>query len=413
MSGERLLRVVPDEPARIGLEPVPAWGDSAWDVAETCRRAFSEGASLTVGLEEELILLEPATLLPADEIEEVLLRLEDARFTCELRSAQLEVVTPPRATVSDACREVRAARSYARERLAGFTRIGAAGVHPSSTLPIGVTDRERYRWIARDCPWTIREGLPAGLHVHVALRGPARALAVYNAARSYLPEIAALAANSPFLGGVDTGLASSRLKLNESFSRASVPPAFHTWGEYGDFVAWGTTGGHFQDASYFWWDLRLHPVHGTLEFRIADAQTRVEEVGAIAAVCQALVAWLASRYDAGETLPVHETYRIAENRWRGVRDGLGGAFADPKSGTPLAARTQVGALLASLEPFAEALGSRNELLAAWTLLAENGAERQRRIAAEHGLDEVVRRIADETEGADEDGALLRANEARG
>jgi glutamate---cysteine ligase / carboxylate-amine ligase len=233
---------------------------------------------------------------------------------------------------------------------------------------------------------------------------------VYNAARSYLPELAALAANSPYLGGCDTGLASARLKLNEELPRAGVPPAFRTWKEYADFVAWGVLGKHFADPSYFWWDVRLHPAHGTLEFRMADAQTQIEEAGALTSVCQALVAALADRYDHGEALAAHDTHRIAQNRWRAIRDGLDGAQVDLDSGASVPTRRRVGELLAWLEPFAEALGSRNELIAAWTLLAENGAERQRRIAAESelGVDAVIRSIADETEQA---ATLVRARVA--
>ena len=380
---------------RIG-SPHPAWAGAAPHV-EDCRRPFLRESSYTVGFEEETILLDPATLLPVNEVDGALVRLEDDRFTCELRSAQLEVVTPACVTVWDACRELRAARGFAVDRLAGFARLLTAGVHPSSTLPIEVTDRERYRQIAADCPWSVREGIPSGLHVHVAIGGSERALAIYNAARSYLPELAALAGNSPFLGGHDTGVCSSRLKLNEAFPRAGIPPLFRTWEEYAGFVSWGTTGGLFADASYLWWDLRLHPVHGTLEFRIADAQTRVEETGAVAAVCQALVAALAARHDAGDELPVHDSHRIAENRWRAARDGLEGSLVDLESGVPVPARDRIGRLLASLEPFAERLGSRNQLFAAWTLLAENGAERQRRLAAELGLDGLVLRLADETE----------------
>jgi glutamate---cysteine ligase / carboxylate-amine ligase len=399
MSGSSPPRTTPDQSARdgIGLGPSPAWAETVWEVAEGCRRAFSHPASFTVGLEEELILLDPTTLLPANEIEEALVRLEDDRFTYELRSAQLEARTKACATVSDATRELQGARLLAADRLAGFTRIAAAGVHPVSTLPIEITERDRYREIAAGCPWAVREGLPCGLHVHVAIEGAARALAIYNAARAFLPELAALAANSPFLAGRDTGLASSRLRLNEAFPRSGIPPAFHSWTEYAEFVAWGISGGHFPDQSYLWWDLRLHPVHGTLEFRVADAQTRIEEAGAVAAVCQALVASLAARYDAGDELPVHSSHRIAENRWGAVRDGLEGALADLDTGIPVAARTRIGAVLAALEPVAEVLGSRNELLAAWALLEENGAARQRRIASRDGLAANVRIVADETE----------------
>jgi carboxylate-amine ligase len=402
MSGTLPTLATPDQTVHggIGLDPPPAWSGAVWEVAEGCRRAFSHESSFTVGLEEELMLLDPATLLPANEIEEALVRLEDDRFTCELRSAQLEVRTAPRQTASDACRELHAARMLAADRLAGFARVAAAGVHPVSTLPIEITGRDRYHAIAAGCPWAVREGLPCGLHVHVAIPGAGRALAVYNAARGFLPELAALSANSPFLGGRDSGLASSRLMLNEAFPRSGIPPAFRSWTEYAEFVAWGMSSGHFPDQSYLWWDLRLHPRYGTLEFRVADAQTRIEEVAAVAAVCQALVAWLAARYDSGQELPVHSSERIAENRRRAVRDGLEGAFAGLDNGTPVAVRTRLGAILAALEPVAEALGARNELLAAWALLGENGAERQRRIASRHGLDAVVGVVADETERGD-------------
>jgi carboxylate-amine ligase len=370
---------------------------TASTLEEACRRSFSRGSSLTVGFEEELILLDPNTLQAANDVDRALLRLEDDRFTCELRSAQLEVVTHPCVTVVDACRELRTARLFAVDRLAGFARIAAAGVHPSTTTPIEVTDRPRYRQIAAESPWSVRDGLPCGMHVHIAIAGPERALAVYNAARSFLPELAALAANSPFLAGADTGLASTRLKLNDAFPRAGIPPSFTTWADYADFVAWGSCSGLFPDESFLWWELRMHPVHGTLEFRVPDAQTRIAEAGAIAAVCQALVAALLERYDAGDDLPVHETHRIGENRWRALRDGLDAILVDLETGVPIPARERIGRLLAELERHAELLGARNELLAAWTLLAENGAERQRRVAGEVGIDGVIRRLADETE----------------
>jgi carboxylate-amine ligase len=381
----------------MGTDPAASSGNSVREVVDACRRAFSHEEALTVGFEEESILIEPSTLLPVDDVNDALARLEDHRFTCELRSSQLEVRTRPGSTVGDACSELAEARALAVERLAGSMRVLAAGLHPTSTLPIRVTDRDRYLGIAAECPWSVREGLPCGFHVHVAVPGADRALAVYNAARSFLPELAALAANSPFLGGLDTGLASARLKLNEALPRSGIPPAFRTWEDYAGFVSWGTSGGRFPDQTYLWWDLRLHPLHGTLEFRVADAQTRIEEAGAVAAVCQALAASLARRYDEGEALPVHPTHRIAENRYSGIRSGLEGTLVDLDSGTPLAARARIGAVLTSLEPVTEDLGSRNELLAAWTLLAENGAGRQRRIATESGLDGLVRRLVAESE----------------
>ena len=391
------LRAVPDEPVRVGLDAAPPWVDGAWTVAEDCRRAFSHGASLTVGLEEELILLEPTTLQPADEIENALVRLEDDRFTCELRSAQLEIVMPPCVTVSDACRELRTARAFAADRLAGFTRIAAAGVHPNSTLPIEVTGRDRYQGIAADYPWSVREGMPSGLHVHVAVSGPARALAVYNAVRSYLPELAALAANSPFLGGRDTGLASSRLKLNESLPRAGSRPRSGPGTTTPSSSSGARPAATSRTRATCGGTCASTPCTERSSSGSPTPRRRAEEAGAVAAVCQALVAALGARFDAGEELPVHDTHRINENRWTAVRDGLDGRLADLDTGVAVPTRSRIETLLTSLEPYAEALGSRNELLAAWTMLAENGAERQRRIAAESGVLEVVRRLADETE----------------
>src|SRR5204862_6753557 len=121
---------------------------------------------------------------------------------------------------------------------------------------------------------------------------PCEALAVYNAARSYLPELAALTANSPFFEGCDSGLASARLKLTEDLPRSGIPPAFASWRQLAEFAAWGARAGLFADLAYLWWDLRPRPDHGTLEFRIADVQTRLEEAATVAAFCQALVATL-------------------------------------------------------------------------------------------------------------------------
>ena len=123
--------------------------------------------------------------------------------------------------------------------------------------------------------------------MHVAVPGADRALAVYNALRSYLPMLWALGANSPFVGGKDSGLCSIRPKLNEAFPRAGVPPRFATWEELLSFEAWGRSGGLFPDHTHFWWDLRPHLEHGTLELRATDAHTRVEDAAAIAALYQA------------------------------------------------------------------------------------------------------------------------------
>ena len=362
------------------------------------QRRFDHAPALTVGVEEEVILLDPETLLPTDAVTDVLAWTDgDPRFKPELRCAQLELVTPPASTVADVARELAAARRILAERLRGRIRFAALGTHPSSTTMSAVTPTRRFREIGEELRWLARAALPSGLHVHVAVDGAERALAVYNAFRSYLPEIAALAANSPFYEGRDTGLASTRLKLREDHPRSGIPPAFDSWKAYTDFVAWGARGAVIRDPSYHWWDLRLNASYGTVEIRVADSQTRVDDAAAIAALCQSLAASLAIRYDAGDRLPVHDTHRIAENRWRAVRDGLGGELVDLDTGTPFATRERLRNLVGELEPYAVTLGCERELGHARGLVTANGAVRQRAIAAAVGVDRLAGWLSDETE----------------
>jgi carboxylate-amine ligase len=359
---------------------------------------FSNEPSLTVGLEEELILVEPRSLLPVNGVEWALTRVRgDRRFQAELRAAQVELVTQAYATVTETCRALADARARLVDELRGRVRLVAVGTHPSSTRGIVITDRERYRQIANDYPWAARRGLPSGLHVHVGVGDPSEALAIYNSARSYLPELAALATNSPFFEGTDTGLASARLKLTEDLPRSGIPPAFDSWSELARFVDWGRRGGLFPDLSYLWWDLRPRPDYGTLEFRIADAQTRLADTAGVAAFCQALVSLLRARYRCGEPLPAHATEVLSENRWRALRDGVNGMLVDPDTGMAEPTRDRLRRLLAELEPHAAGLGGSAELAHAGSLLVGNGADRQRAIVDEHGTEGLLESLVSETE----------------
>ena len=145
-----------------------------------------------------------------------------------------------------------------------------------------------------------RRQLVCALQVHVAVGGADRTLAVYNALREHLPELAALAANAPFHAGADTGLASIRPKISEGLPRQGIPPAFASWDELAAELRWGTTAGALPELALWWWELRPHLSHGTLELRVPDAQTTVAEAAAVAAVAHALVVRLAERHDAGE-----------------------------------------------------------------------------------------------------------------
>jgi carboxylate-amine ligase len=203
--------------------------------------------------------------------------------------------------------------------------------------------------------------------------------------RAHLPELLALAANSPFYLGADTGLAAVRPKLCELLPRQGVPPALHSWDDYAQALAWGARAGGVPDPGVWWWELRPHPAFGTLEVRVPDAQVTVADSAALVAVVHTLSAWLSERHEAGESEPPPPTWRIEENRWQALRHGLDGTLADLETGRPQPARDRLSALLDTLEPHARRLGCARELSGARDLVEANGAIRQRRVHARGGM----------------------------
>jgi glutamate---cysteine ligase / carboxylate-amine ligase len=360
------------------------------------RRVFDRNAPFTVGAEEELLLLDAEAGQLAPVAPRALMLLEDdRRFVSELRRSQIEFVTPVCCTAADAARELSYARRVASARLAGLARIAAVPVHPTSREPGPIMPSDRYARIVSENPQVERRFLTCGLHVHVAVGGAERSLAVYNALRGWLPEIVALSANAPFHEGRDSGLATVRPGLNRLLPRTGVPPAFDSWAAYADFLAWTANGGVAPEVSYHWWDLRLHPRHGTIEVRAADVQTRIRDAATVIAFVQSLVFSLAARYDAGENLQVLSSERIAENMCLAARDGVHGSLI-AETGKRRTS-THLCTLADHLLPAATELGCTDELLGIQRMVREGAeATRQRARARSYGLDRLCDWIADET-----------------
>lgn len=354
--------------------------------ADALRAAFEEDRAMTVGLEEELMLLHPETLDLLPRAGELLARADgDARFKLELPAAQVEIVTPPAATVAEAAAELAAGRRDLSTVATGVGRLAGAGAHPFAAAEGALNGGVRYERTAREFGPIARRQLVFGLHVHVAVSGAERALAVYNALRSHLPELAALAANAPFHEGRDSELASIRPKLAEGLPRQGVPPTIESFEALAEALRWGAAAGVLPDRAQWWWEARLHLGYGTVEVRVPDTQTTVAETAAVAAVVHALVATLAERHDAGERLEAAPTWRIAENRWSACRHGLEGTLADLRSGEARPTRERLRELLDEIEPAARRLGCAVELGQARALARENGAQRQRARAADGDL----------------------------
>jgi glutamate---cysteine ligase / carboxylate-amine ligase len=340
------------------------------------RAVFDVDAPPTVGLEEEVMLLDPATLDLWPGAREVLARLDgDPRYTLELPASQLEIIVPPAATVGQAADGLARARRDLAAAVGGDVVLAVAGLHPFATAEGTLNRGPRYDATAVEFGALARRQLVCALQVHVAIRGADRALAVYNAMRCYLPELAALGANAPFHDGRDTGLASARPMISTLLPRQGIPPQLSSWAAYADALRW------VDDPGRWWWELRPHPRHGTLELRVPDAQTTVRDAAAIAAVAHALAVWLADRHDAGEPLRGAEAWRIAENRWSACRHGVEGEMRDLATGVPQPTRRRLHGLIDALEPVARRLGCSDELADARRLVAANGAMAMRAAAA--------------------------------
>lgn len=348
--------------------------------AAELRARFDAPDHIGYGIEEELFLVDHERLDELPRAREVHERADgDPRFKLELMAAQLEIVTPPSPDVESAVEGLRVARRDLAAIAEPIGRLMSAGAHPVAPELSVLTDDPRYQHTLDDYGERARRQLVSGLHLHVSLGGADRTLAVYNALRSYLPEIAALAANAPFHAGRDTGLASIRPTIAVNLRRQGVPPAIPSWEWFAEALEWGRASDTVPDTRRWWFELRLHATYGTLELRVPDAQASIADVHGVAAYAFSLVQSLADRYDAGEPLPVHDQWRIDENRWSAMRDGVEGTLADLQTGERVATRDLLRSRVPDLHPETA------------RLIEANGAVRTRQI----GLDGAAAYLADQ------------------
>jgi carboxylate-amine ligase len=323
----------------------------------------------------------------------------------ELMQSVLEIATPVCHTPAEVDGELRKLRAYvtglAAERA---MRVGSAGTHPFSLFERQrITARDRYRHLVDQLQYVARRELIFGLHIHVAVDDPERAIHVVNGLLTHLSSLLALSASSPFWRGEQTGLASSRQMVFAAFPRSGPPPRFHDYADYAEVVGQLEKTGCIADYTHIWWDIRLHPRFGTVEIRVCDAVTHVEDAVALAAFCQALVKLYSERHAVGAEIPSYHRILTTENKWLAARYGLEAPVMDLATGrrnrVPVA--QLVRRTLKEIEPHARELGSEAELEGIREILARgNGSDRQRRIwNANHDIVEVVREIADATEQA--------------
>jgi carboxylate-amine ligase len=356
---------------------------------------FGRGEPFTIGIEEEYQLLSAESHELVPRFDEIAAEAADDRVRQELMTSVLEAATGVHTHVRDAVEEVREMRRGLRDAAARRgALIASAGTHPFSRWEQQeITDSPRYQGVVEELRWVAEQVAIFGLHVHVAVPTADAAAEITTAIRSFVPELLALSANSPYWQGHATGLASTRSKVFETMPRSGLPPRLTSYAEFEELVVRGTRAGFFDDYTYLWWDVRPHPNLGTVELRAFDAQTRVESVAAIAALTQCLVATFAERRPA----PQPRIF-IDENKWRAARYGLDADLVDLAHDTERPARDAVRELLETAEPVAARLGCVDELAEVERILERgNGADEQRSVHDEEGsLLAVSRRLAELT-----------------
>jgi len=368
---------------------------------------FGKSDLYTLGVEEEYQLLDGTSFDLVQHIDTVLAAIEghelEPQINPELMQSVLEIATPVCHTPADVMGELTKLRGYVCSiaRKTGM-RVGSAGTHPFSLFERQrITAKDRYRQLVDQLQYIARRELIFGMHIHVAIDDPDKAIKVMNGLLVQLAPLLALSASSPFWRGEPTGLMSSRQMVFSSFPRSGPPPRFRDYADYAEVVGQLERTGCIADYTHIWWDIRPHPRLGTLEIRICDAVTRVEDAVAITAYCQALVKQLSERHDAGEEIPSYHRILTTENKWLAARYGLEAPVMDLSTGrrNRIPISQLVRRTVRELEPHARELGSERELEGIAALLSRgNSADRQLRIFnANRDIREVVEEIAIATE----------------
>jgi glutamate---cysteine ligase / carboxylate-amine ligase len=371
--------------------------------------AFGKGDPYTLGVEEEYMLLDAETFELVQHIDTVLAAISghelEARINPELMQSVLEIATPVCHSAGEIEHELRKLRGYVCEvaREKGL-RVGSAGTHPFSLFERQrITARDRYRNLVDQMQYVARRELIFGMHVHVAVDDPEKAIQVVNGLLVHVAPLLALSASSPFWRGEPTGLASSRQMVFAAFPRSGPPPRFKSYAEYAEVVGQLEKTGCIADYTHIWWDIRLHPRLGTIEIRICDAVTRVEDAVALTAYLQALVKLYCERHERGEEIPSYHRILTTENKWLAARYGLEAPVMDLATGrrNRVSVAQVIRRTLREIEPHARELGSERELEGVRDILARgNGSDRQLRVFnANRDIVEVVSEIADATEVA--------------
>ncbi len=356
---------------------------------------YNASSRPTVGVEEEYQICDPNTGNLVPRVNELMAHADEdtARFLAyDLIQGLIEAVTDIAETVDEAVADLAAKRrkvlSYAE---AEDCTLGITGTHPyADPRNTEFVDTQSYRWVRNQLRYIAGRNLSFGLHVHVGVDDAERAIYVANRLRRWIGPLIAVAANSPFLDGVDTGWDSARSVAFGSFPRSGVPPYLRSWTHYEQVMAGLQSADSIEKPRHVWWNVRAHPTFGTVEVRACDVQMSLRRTAAIAALCQALVVEYGARHRAGEEAPAQDHAFLDDGRFKGMRFGLDATVIDAETHDVVPMREMARLMVTYAGETSASLGTESHLAMLSEIIEEgNGATYQRGIAAELGGDLVA------------------------
>jgi carboxylate-amine ligase len=352
-----------------------------------------------VGIEEEVMLVDPSDWSLAQRIDDVLPALSDQlapRVTAETHGSAIELATTPHLSAEAATDEAADLRTALAGELADFgLRAASAGTHPFAVwTETQISSGARYQLVYGSMRELARREPTFALHVHIGVSSPDAAIELHDRLRAHLPLLLAISVNSPFWQGRDTGLASARTPVFGAFPRVGIPRVFSSYEHYVEVVDRLLRCGAFPEPTFLWWDVRPQPRLGTVEVRVMDAQSTVAETGALAGLVQAIAHLeLEEGYQPQALIGAPEV--LEENRFLAARDGMDARLIDPVLETRVSARDLLQRLLHAARPHAAELGCEESLDVLSVVASENGAPRQCRLAGRPPrLRSLVERLAD-------------------
>src|SRR5437588_1643932 len=342
------------------------------------------------------MILDAETLELVNAIESLLEPAASGEIKPELMESVLEVSTDPCDPPIQAGQQLRGLRRQVNQIAADRNlAIASAGTHPFAMWEDQrIVARPRYRDLISALRFVARQELIFGMHVHVGIDDPDKAIHVANGMRVHVPVLLGLSANSPFWRADSTGLASTRTPIFRAFPRVGLPPAYKDWEDYERRIELLIRAKVIEDYTYLWHDVRPHPKFGTVEVPVMDPQTHIEHTLGLAALVHGMVKELSEHFDAGKRLSRYPFEMLDENKWLAARHGLDGELVDLPHSSRVPTRSLARRLIDRMREHAQDLGSANELDAIADLLERgNGATRQSVVyEANHDIRELMAEI---------------------